>query len=340
MKKNYKVGIVGASGLVAGELRALLEARDFPVEALSLFGGMEDAGEAVEFRGETIGIEAMRSDYHQGLDLVFFAAHPLVSRDLAENAAQAGVTVIDASRTFRLDRNTPLVTPELNAHRLAAAGKGGRIIASPGPCAIALALVLHGIGKEFGIERATALALYPSSFEGRAGLDEHQEQTVALLNQQEFKVARFPRQTAFNIFPQVGKFNGAATEEEQDVAAELKKILERPDLRIAVTCAQVPVFVGISILLGLETGKPASEEKLRDLLAHSPGVAVLDHPEQDQYPDLMTSMDSERVLAGRIRRDPDSDRHFQIWISADNLRKGSSLNMVAIAEKLIELKLI
>jgi len=340
MKKTWQVGIVGAGGLVAGELIGLLERRDFPLESLRLFGGIEDAGEALEFRGKSLSLEAMRSDYHSGLDLIFFAAHELVSRDLAEDAAGAGATVIDASRAFRLDKDIPLIVPELNARRLAPKKKGGRIIASPGPSAIALSLVLAGIEREFGLGRVAVFALYPSSHAGRAGLAEHQEQTVALLNQQEFEVVKFARPVAFNIFPQVGEFRGSATQEESDLAAELKKILERPEMKISAACAQVPVFAGISILLALETKKTASERQLRELLEHSPGLAVLDAPGAGLYPDLLSSLEQARVLAGRIRQEPDSERNFQLWLNADNLRKGSSLNMVQIAELLVEKDLI
>jgi len=340
MKKLCQIGIVGASGLVGTELIQQLRQRNFPVKSLSLFAGFEDAGGEAEHSEEPLTIEPIRADYYQGLDLVFFAAHPMVSRDLAEDAGKAGVWVIDASRAFRLDPEVPLMVPEVNPESLKKIKAGKKIIASPGPTAVALSLALSALENKAGIKQAVALALYPSSYAGRQGLEEHQEQTLAIFNQQEFEMAKFPRQIAFNIFPQVRGFLGKSTEEEKDIEEELKKILARPDLKIGLTCAQAPVFAGISIFLDLETEKPIKEPALRDLLCRSPGIQVIDQPDQEQYPDLLASMEQDQVLAGRIREVPGSGNRFQLWINIDNSRKGSALNLVQIAEKMMELELI
>ena len=339
-KSLYKVGIVGATGLVGGELIQLLEREGFPVESLRLFAGFDDAGEKLEWEGEEILVEPIRADYFQGLDLVFFSAHPMVSRDLAEEAEKAGVVVIDASREWRLVPEIALVVPEVNPDSLERFFPKRKIIASPSPGSVALSLVLAPLLREFGIERAWAIALYGSTQGGRAGFEEHQQQTIAIFNQQDFEIKKFPRQSAFNVFPQVGRLLGEESEEERDIKQELKKILAEPDLKISLTCAQIPVFCGLSIALAVEVKRSASAQELRELLSQSAGIKVMDNPEEEIYPDTLACLEEDRVLVGRIRQEPEEKNLFQLWLSSDNLRKGSSLNMIQIAQLLIAKGLI
>lgn len=339
-KKLLKVGVVGATGLVGGELVQLMSRENFPVEDLLLFAGIDDAGERVEFMGEQVQVNAIAADYYKDLDLVFFATHPMVSRDLAEDAAKAGVLVIDASRAFRLSKNVPLVVPEVNPQALDSVKKGSGIIASPGPAAVALSLVLDPIAKELGINRAIAFAIYGSTVEGRAGFEEHQSQTLAIFNNQEFEVDKFPRQTAFNIFPQVGRFVSESTEEEQDIEQELKKVLSLPKLKFNVTCVQAPVFAGISIAACVQTTDKAELAEIRTILGSQPGILLMDNPGQEEYPDVLACLEHDQVLVGRIRKEPSAQSGFQLWINSDNLRKGSGLNMIQIARKALELGLV
>jgi aspartate-semialdehyde dehydrogenase len=331
-KKLLKVGIVGATGLVGGELVQMLSRENFPVEELSLFAGIDDAGERVEFMGDPVTVEPICAGFHQGLDLVFFAAHPMVSRDLAEDAANSGALVIDASRSFRLRKDVPLVVPEVNPEALGGLKRGGGIVASPGPAVVALSLALFPLVQELGVKRAVAFVLYGSTVEGRAGFEEHQSQTIAIFNDQEFEVDKFPHQTAFNIFPQVGRFVSELTEEESDIEQELKKVLSLPKLRCNVTCAQAPVFAGVSIAACVQTRDKAEVAEVRTMLGSQAGVLVLDNPEQGEYPDVLASLEHDQVMVGRIRKEPGGESGFQFWINSDNLRKGSSLNMVQIAE--------
>jgi len=340
MKKFYNIGIVGATGLVGGELIQLLSRENFPAEKVRLFAGVEDAGERLEFQGEQILVQPIAADFHQDLDIIFFAAHPLVSRDLAEQAAKAGALVIDASRAFRLEKDVPLVVAEVNPKALERAKDGMRIIASPGPATVGLSLALNPISKKLEIKRSLALAIYGSTAEGRAGFEEHQNQTVAIFNNQEFEVEKFPRQMAFNIFPQVGRFVTDSTEEEMDIEQELKKILEFPRLKFSATCVHAPVFAGLSIFVCLETRQQAEVEEIRILLKDQPGILVRDNPEQEEYPDVLSCLETDQVLAGRIRKDPLSNSGFQFWLNLDNLRKGSALNMLQIAQEIIEQELI
>jgi len=336
MKKSYVVGVVGASGLVGGEVVQFLARGNFPVKELRLFAGMEDAGERIEFQGDEILVQPISADYYKDLDLVFFATHPLVSRDLAEEAAKAKALVIDAGRAFRLDQRVPLVVAELNPQALKAVKDGARIIASPGPAAIGLALALKPLADKFGLKRAIATALYGSTTGGRLGFEEHQAQTVAIFNSQDFEAAKFPRQAAFNVFPQVGPFVADATREELDIEQELRKILSAPGLSVSVTCAQVPVFAGLSISCCAELEQPAEVEAVRKIFRSQPGLMVMDEPAKEVYPDVLSCLETDHALIGRIRKAPGLNAGFHFWIALDNLRKGSALNMTGIAQSVIE----
>jgi len=335
MSKRYKVGVVGATGLVGRELLGLLERDNFPVESLRLYAGIEDAGERVEFLEEEIKVEEMRSDYFKGLDLVFFCAHPMVSRDLAESAVSAGVIVIDGSRQWRLNERALLVVPEINSEVLKRAKAGVRIIASPGPSVVGLSVVLHPIARELGLKRVVVFGLYGSSGAGKKGVEELEKQVVDIFNQQEILVEKFPKQIAFNVFPQVGGFVGASTEEELDIEEELKKVLDLKDLKVSASCSYVPSFTGISMMVYIEVGKKIRVEELRVRLAQAEGVKVIDNPAEEQYPDLLSALSEEKVLVGRVREDGMVKSGYHLWLVIDNLRKGSALNMLEIAKRLI-----
>jgi aspartate-semialdehyde dehydrogenase len=340
MKRLYKAGVVGTSGLVGNELVQLLTRGDLPLQELRLFDSMDQAGEQIDYQGESLLVKPVSADYYRELDLIFFTAHPIVSRDLAEAAAQAGAIVIDASRSFRLQKDVPLVVAEINSGELRKSKEAGLIIASPGPAAIGLSLALRPLERELGLKRVLAVALYGSTSGGRLGFEEHQSQTVAIFNNQEFEVDQFPRQTAFNIFPQVGEFVGESTQEELDIEQEVKKVLSLPKLKISTSCAQVPVFAGISVFVCLETRKSCELSSFREIIGSQPGLKILDEPGQGIYPDILTSLKVDQVLVGRLKPDPLSTSGFQFWLNIDNLRKGSALNMLQIAQKLVEQELL
>ena len=322
--------------MVGRELLNALSERKFPVGELRLFASWNTAGELIEFRGQEVRVEPLAADSFQGLNLVFFTAHPLISRDLAEAALKAGALVIDASRAFRLDPGVPLVVPEVNPQALARVKeKRAGLVASPSAVGTGLALVLAPIQRRFGVKRVIAASAHGSTTAGRAGFEEHQQQTVSIFNQQEIELAKFSRQTAFNIFPQVGPFHEGTSEEESDLGAELPKILGLPRLAITVTAAMVPIFCGASAAVNLETEQPATVEQVRELLEEAPGVLVFDRPEAEEYPDTLLAMAREEVLVGRLRQDPTVASGIALWLSMDNLRKGSSLNLVQIAEAVL-----
>ncbi len=336
-RELYNVAVVGATGLVGTELLRALEQRRFPVNEVRLFSSMNMAGDRVEFMDADILVEPLSADFHQGMDIVFFTAHPIVSRDMAEDAADGGAVVIDSSRAFRLDPRVPLVVPEVNAEQLKGVRDSKGIVASPSPGAVALALVLNPIMKKYGVKRVVAATTHGSTSGGKPGFEEHQYQTISIFNQQDLEIERFVRQSAFNVYPRVGPFMGDETEEEADIENEVPKILGENPLAITVSSAMVPVFCGLSAAVNVETEKPAKLESVRNLLKSAPGVSVMDKPSQEKFPDTLEAMNHDDVLVGRIRKDPTVQSAFNIWISADNLRKGSALNLAQIAEIILGL---
>jgi len=331
-KKKFNLAVVGATGLVGVELVEALIRRRFPASSLRLFASLNSAGESVPFMGEDVEVEQTGADFAEGRDIVFFAAHPMVSRDLAPEAARAGAIVIDSSNAFRMDPEVPLVVPEVNAEALAGIKKGKRIVASPSPAAVALSLLLYPIDQAFGVKAVSAVTVHGTTFGGRRGFEEHQYQSIGVFNQGDVAVEKFPRRTAFNIFPRVGEFNDHGdAEAERELREELPRILGA-SFPVSATAMMAPVFCGLAAVVSIELGGPAPEVEFRKTLEDARGIKLMDDPAEDLYPDTVLSMEYDDVLVGRIRKDPSRKNGYVLWISADNLRKGSSDNMAAIAE--------
>jgi aspartate-semialdehyde dehydrogenase len=334
-ERKYNIAVVGATGLVGSELLGALAYRRFPVEEIGLYASWNTAGEKMAFMDDEIKVEPISGDFYEDRDIVFFTAHQMVSRDLAEQAAEAGALVIDSSPAFRLDPDVPLVVPEVNPEALSNIREGKRIVASPSAAAVALALVLKPLGKDREIRRVIAAVACGSTAGGRQGFEEHQFQTASIFSQEAFKVERFTRRTAFNIFPRVGGFDDHGdTEAEQELMQELPRILG-VDVPIAATAMQAPVFCGIALTVNIEFKGKMSVDEIREELSAAPGVTVVDDPQQEAYPDTLLAMEQDEILIGRIRPDPTNPKALQLWISADNLRKGSALNMVHISELIL-----
>ncbi len=334
-KKRLKAAIVGANGLVGKELVDALQRHAFPLESLAFYASWNTAGETVEWKGEEARVEPVSADSFKGVDLVFFTAHRMVSRDLAGQAAGEGCLVIDASRQFRSDPDVPLVVAEVNPDTLANVRPGKGMVAIPSAQTTAVALVAAPLHARFRLEHVTATVVHGSTTLGRKGFEEHQCQTIDILNDQEMKIERFPRQSAFNIFPCVGQFEGEYTEAERELMEELPRLLGA-DIATAVTAVQAPVFCGLAVSARFELVEEAGAAEVQEALESAPGVIVVDDPENGSYPDTIEAMAHEEVLVGRIRPDPESPRVIHLWIQSDNLRKGSAVNMLRIAELLTE----
>jgi aspartate-semialdehyde dehydrogenase len=330
--RQYSVAIAGATGVVGGTVRRILEERDFPVGELRLLASSRSAGRRLAFRGAELQVQELGHDSFAGADLVFFAAGGAVSTQYAPVAVAAGATVIDKSSTFRMDPTVPLVVPEVNADRL---DTHTGIIATPNCSTIQMVVALKPILDAAGIERvvvSTYQAVSGSGQGGIAALDHQARQWAAgEAVEQEF----YPRQIAFNLLPHIDSFlPSGSTKEEQKMIDETRKIFAAPELPITATCVRVPVFGAHSEAVNIQTTRKLPATEARELLAAAPGVVVVDDPGELLYPTPLEAEGEDPVYVGRIREDASVENGLDLWVVGDNLRKGAALNAVQIAEQL------
>jgi len=331
----FAVAIVGATGLVGRTCLEVLAERRFPIARLGLYASPRSAGRRLRFAGSEHRILDLESADPSGYDLAIFAAGAEVSRRTAPEFAAAGALVVDNSSAFRLAADVPLVVPEVNAAALAAVGPRGRgwIVANPNCSTIQLVIVLKPLHDAARLTRVTAATYQSAAGAGQKGLDELERETARALAGARPAARVFPHPLAFEALPQIGAFlDSGATVEEQKMVDETRKILGLPELAISTTCVRVPVKVGHSEAVWVETERLLSPEDARVLLAAAPGVRVVDEPAAARYPLAAAAAGSDLVYVGRIRRDPASPRGLMLWIVADNVRKGAATNAVQIAE--------
>ncbi|HNY65022.1 MAG TPA: aspartate-semialdehyde dehydrogenase [Deltaproteobacteria bacterium] len=332
MPKGYRIAIVGASTPVGKEIVKILEERAFPaleVVALEARGAMEGHGALLEL---DIPVRTLEEGTFKGFDLAFFASGPRVSMDFARQARSEGAVVIDLSVAFRMDREVPLVIPEINPED-ALSHRG--IIACPSAGAIQMALVLVPIHRKAVVRRVVASTYQAVSDAGEGAMNELTEQITELFNFQEAASSVFQHQIAFNVIPQVGVFlESGYSSEETGVMAEMRRMLG-DGLRISVTTAHVPVFYAHSQSLAVETEKKVSAAEVKRLLKGAPGVKVEDKPSAGVYPLAVYAAGKDECSVGRIREDQSADNGIALWSAMDNVRKGAALNAVQIAELVI-----
>ncbi len=334
-ERELTVAIVGATGAVGGEVLRILEARVFPVGDLRLFASARTAGELVEWRNGSVRVEELDTEGFEGVDLAFFCAGGAVSAEYAPIAVSAGAVVIDKSSHFRMDPEVPLVVPEVNAADLHERERG--IIASPNCTTIPIVVALKPIADAVGLGRIVASSYQAVSGGGKKGIDALSRETVNLLNLREAQGdedgSPFPRRIAFNCIPQVDAFlEDGSTKEEAKVVAETRRVLHLDDLPVAVTCVRVPTFYGHTVALTVETERPIDPAEARSLLRDAPGVILCDLGDEMPYPTAADVGGTDAVYVGRVRRDPSHASGLQLWVAADNVRKGAALNAVQIAE--------
>ena len=335
-KSSYKVAMVGATGAVGETLLAILAERDFPVSELVPLASERSAGGKVEFAGRQVTVRNLADYDFDGVDIAFFSAGGSVSREHAPRAAAAGAVVIDNTSEFRYQDDIPLVVSEVNPHAIAQYTTRG-IIANPNCSTMQMLVALAPIHRAVGIERINVATYQSVSGAGRSGMEELGKQTAALLNFQEVERAKFPKQIAFNVIPHIDEFQpNGYTKEEMKMVWETRKILEDESIQVNPTAVRVPVFYGHSEAVHIETRDKITAEQARALLAGAEGVVLMDERQAGGYPTPVgDAAGKDPVFVGRIREDISHERGLDLWVVADNIRKGAALNAVQIAELLI-----
>jgi len=334
------LAVLGATGAVGKALVQALEDLDLPLASLRLVASERSAGTELEFQGEARRVEALGEGSFQGRDLAFFAAGARVSLAWAEKARAAGCAVVDLSPAFRGDPAVPMVLPEVNAEALAAFSRRG-IVATPGPAATQLALALAPLHRAAGVERASVTTLEAVSGGGQRGVDELEAEMRAMLAFQEPpQPTALPHRIAFNLVPQVGAFDAdGASDEERALTAETRRLLGS-SVRIAATAVRVPVFYGLSQAVNLRLHRKLSAADARELLRKAPGVKVLDDPGQGVYPMPMLAVNDDAALVGRVREDASQENGLDLFVTADNVRRGAATTALAVAKLLVERQLL
>ena len=313
----------------------VLSGRKFPADQVRVFASERSVGSRVAYNGSSLTLQRLDGSAFEGIDVAMFAAGADVSLMYAPIAAEAGALVIDKSSAWRMKANVPLVVPEVNPDDIR---ENEGIIASPNCTTIPLTMILEPLLRKVGVERVIVSTYQAASGAGRALADELREQTEAIAAKRTPEVAATTHQLAYNVIPGGWKPQEQGyNEEEMKLVQETRKILHEPDLRIAATCVRVPVPVGHSESVLIETGEIIEPEDLRKLLAGAPGVVVEDDPAARIYPTPLAAAGTDDVYVGRIRKDLSSKNGIALWIVSDNLRKGAALNAVQIAEKAIEM---
>jgi len=333
-KEKYIVAVVGATGAVGNEMVSTLKQREFPVEKLRLFASERSEGKIVEFGASEIAVETLNEKSFEGIDIALFSAGAERSKLWAPVAVRSGCVVIDNSSQWRMDPEVPLVVPEVNPHDLKW-HKG--IIANPNCSTIQMVIVLKPIHNAAKIKRVVVTTFQSVSGTGQKAMNELLQQTRDLLNFREIQCNVYPYQIAFNVLPHIDKFlDNGYTKEEMKMVNETRKILGDDSIRVTATTVRVPVFRCHSESLNIETGKKLKPNEVRAILSTAPGVVVYDSPEKNIYPVPIDVAGKDGTYVGRIREDETIENGINMWIVADNLRKGAALNAVQIAEKLIE----
>jgi aspartate-semialdehyde dehydrogenase len=336
---GYRVGVLGATGLVGSTILELLAERDFPAAEVVPFASERSVGREVAWNGSALHCRALSEETIQGLDLVLSSAGGAVSAEWAPRLVEAGAVVVDNTSHWRMHDDVPLVVAEVNPGAL----EGHRgIVANPNCSTMQMVVALKPLYDAAGIERLVVTTYQAVSGTGKRAIDELREESLAVLREEEAKPAVYPHQIAFNALPQAGSFADGDdhTDEERKLINETRKILGDASIRVSATCVRVPVVTGHSEAVNVETRESLSPERARELLAAAPGVTVVDDPAAARYPMAIDAAGRDDVFVGRIRRDAGNERALDLWIVSDNLRKGAATNAVQVAELLVERDLL
>lgn len=330
--------VVGATGAVGKETIEVLEERGTALSELKLLASARSAGDSLTYKNKSIVVQELKEDSFQGVDIALFCAGSGVSQKFASSAVESGAIVVDKTSAFRMDEGVPLAVPEVNSETVkdavSARGEGrGLIISNPNCSTIPLTVALKPLSDEYGLERVIVSTYQSTSGAGREGMDELFNQTRGLFAQDEVAPKVFQHQIAFNCIPHIDSFlDDGYTKEEKKLMDETRKILSLPDLPITCTAVRVPVFSCHAESVNIQFSKAFQVDDVRDLLAKSEGIKILDDPANNSYPHGIQAAGTDETFVGRIRRDESAENCLNLWIVADNLRKGAALNGVQVAE--------
>ena len=332
--KKYKVAVVGATGAVGREVLKTMAERTFPTSEVIALASAKSAGSQVSFgEGDVLTVQDLAKFDFKGTDICFSAAGAKVSAAFVPTAGKTGCVVIDKTSYFRTEPDVPLIVPEVNPQALAGYKKKN-IISTPNCSTIPMVVALKPL-HEIAVIKRIVVATYQSvSGAGKDGMDELFTQTRAIYVNDALVKEQFKKQIAFNVIPQIDVFmEDGSTKEEWKMAAETKKILD-PKIKVSATCVRVPVFIGHSLAVNVEFEKPISAAQARAALKKAPGVTVIDHHNEEGFVTPVECAGEDAVFVSRIREDSTNDSALNLWVVADNLRKGAALNAVQIAELL------
>ncbi len=336
MSRTFDVAVVGATGAVGEVMLSILAERGFPVGTLYPLASARSAGQRIAFGGQELEIGDLAAFDFSQVDIALFSAGGAISAEHAPRAAEAGAVVIDNTSHFRYDDDVPLVIPEVNPGAAAGFRQRG-IIANPNCSTIQMLVALKPLHDAVGVERINVATYQAVSGSGKPAIDELRTQSRAILDGQPPECAEYPKPIGFNCLPHIDAFqDNGYTKEEMKMVWETIKIFGDPSVRVNPTTVRVPVVYGHSEALHIETRERITAARARELLAAAPGVEVLDERADGGYPTALTEgTGTDPVYVGRIREDISHERGLDLWVVADNVRKGAALNSVQIAELLI-----
>ncbi len=337
MQKKFDVAVVGATGVVGEAMLEILAEREFPVGKIYALASERSLGKTVRFGDRELDVDNLADFDFSKVAIGLFSAGGSVSAEFAPIAAQAGCVVVDNTSHFRYDDDVPLVVPEVNADAIADYRSRG-IIANPNCSTIQMVVALKPIYDAVGIERVNVCTYQAVSGAGRSALEEMVRQTTNLLNGRPLELTGPAKQIAFNAVPHIDVFlDNRYTREEMKMVWETRKILGDESILVNPTAVRIPAFFGHSEAVHIETRDKISASAVAELLGKAPGITVLDGVETGQYPTAVTeSAGKDPVFVGRIREDISHERGIDLWVVADNIRKGAALNSVQIAEILAQ----
>ncbi|RMH47971.1 MAG: aspartate-semialdehyde dehydrogenase [Gammaproteobacteria bacterium] len=337
-KNGLHVAVVGATGLVGELMLELLYERQFPAAQVTALASQRSQGKTVTYGAQELDVQALADFDFRGVDIALFSAGGDISKEFAPKAMAAGAIVIDNTSAFRYEPNIPLVIPEVNPEALASVKPGGAIIANPNCSTIQMLLAVKPIYDRYGVHSIDVATYQSVSGMGRRAVEGLARQCALLLNGRPIEEDVFGRQMAFNVVPHIDEMlDNGYSREEMKMVWETRKILNDPSIEVNPTAVRVPVFFGHSEAVHIRTEEPVSVDDVRSLLADAPGVEVVDALGGRQYATAVEhASGKDPVFVSRIRPGVDDPYRINLWVVADNVRKGAALNSIQIAELLVK----